>query len=270
MNVLPFVTKVLYSCKGSQIFAYPNPWLLGILRDMKEYYEIAELPLNSKFEIEVLFNTLEIKLEDINASGVLSSYKPGEVAQKFVRQKMMVSMARLSLNGEKPHMQQFPDTFSANTVQDIQSPVAGSQQPQPPQMDMLQQQQRILLAARHQQQQQQQQQQIQMQGAGATFENLKGTTIFVTHPNLRRLFQLSITKSIREILPAVVDRTVSVSLVTAKSLVLKDFALEVDEFKLRKAYINIVRRLAGALTLASCRDRSRLHPPGREFKPPRS
>lgn len=254
VNVLPFVTKVLYSCKGSQIFAYPNPWLLGILRDMKEYYEIAELPLNSKFEIEVLFNTLEIKLEDINASGVLSSYKPGEVAQKFVRQKMMVSMARLSLNGEKPHMQQFPDTFSANTVQDIQSPVAGSQQPQPPQMDMLQQQQRILLAARHQQQQQQQQQQIQMQGAGATFENLKGTTIFVTHPNLRRLFQLSITKSIREILPAVVDRTVSVSLVTAKSLVLKDFALEVDEFKLRKAYINIVRRLAGALTLASCRD----------------
>ena len=258
VNVLPLVTKVLLSCKDSSVFAYPNPWLLGILRDLKEYYEVAKLPLNSKFEIELLFNTLEVKLENVNTSGILSAYKPGELAQKLNRRKMLVNMTRLSLNGEKQQVQQLRDTLLGNASQNAQNLTLNSQQLQPTQIELLQQQQRMLLIARQQQQQRQQQrqqqQQMQMQMASSAFENLKGTTIFVTQPNLRRLFQLSMTKSIREILPAVVDRTVSVSLVTAKSLILKDFALEINEFKLRKAYISTVRRLAGSLTLASCRD----------------
>ncbi|GME93150.1 unnamed protein product [Ambrosiozyma monospora] len=69
-----------------------------------------------------------------------------------------------------------------------------------------------------------------------------------------RLFQLALTKAVREILPPVVNRTNAVALVTTKSLVLKDFSLEVDDLKLRKVYINTVRQLSEALTLASCKD----------------
>ncbi|ODV85108.1 hypothetical protein CANARDRAFT_199241 [[Candida] arabinofermentans NRRL YB-2248] len=244
--IIPFVCKVLDQTKSSKVFEYPNPWLLGILQVLKELYEVANLKLNLKFELEVLCNSLNVELERIDASNIIRDHKPGEKESFIESQKMIVNIAKLSLD-EKRAQQQL------NVLQQLQ--------------------QQRLLATAHQQPHDatnmydssavnsnlpinqlgnvQQQQPVQ---PGIGFENLNGTSIFVTHPNLKRLFQLAITKAVREILPPVVNRTNSVALITTKSLILKDFALEVDELKLRKAYINTVRHLSESLTHASCRD----------------
>jgi len=52
----------------------------------------------------------------------------------------------------------------------------------------------------------------------------------------------------------VISRSVTIALITAKELVLKDFALEPDENKLLRGANLIVQNLAGNLALVTCRE----------------
>ncbi|KAL2315151.1 CCR4-Not complex subunit Not1 [Schizosaccharomyces pombe] len=67
-RVLPFVCKVLEKASSSVIFKPPNPWLMGILKLLVELYQFADFRLNLKFEIELLLNNLNVKMDDIEPS----------------------------------------------------------------------------------------------------------------------------------------------------------------------------------------------------------
>ena len=43
----------------------PNPWVMGLLSLLLELYQVPDLKLNLKFEIEVLAKTLKVELADI-------------------------------------------------------------------------------------------------------------------------------------------------------------------------------------------------------------
>jgi CCR4-NOT transcription complex subunit 1 len=260
--ITPLVCKVLDQTKRSSVFKYPNPWLLGILQVLKELYEVADLKLTLKFEIEVLCNDLNVKLESIESSNIVRTSKPDEIESIIHSQKVILNMAKMSLNEKRgiPPITANPELAIASTL--------AQQQQQQQQLSAFQQiqQQRLLARAGIQnspaisnvtplaqqatlmnvQQHQQQQQQSSM-----AFEILNGETIFVTHPALKRILQLSITKAVKDLLPPLVHRTNTVCLVTTKALILKDFAFEVDEIKIRKAYINTVRYFAESLIIAS-------------------
>lgn len=64
----------------------------------------------------------------------------------------------------------------------------------------------------------------------------------------------SVGPSITEILPPVVDRSVTIALITTKELVLKDFAFDPSAEKVLKAAELIVHNLAGSLALVTCRE----------------
>ncbi|SYW86195.1 uncharacterized protein UBRO2_05915 [Ustilago bromivora] len=51
-------------CAKSNIFKLPNPWLMAVLHLMVELYQFAELKLNLKFKIEVLFKGLDVELKE--------------------------------------------------------------------------------------------------------------------------------------------------------------------------------------------------------------
>lgn len=55
----------------------------------------------------------------------------------------------------------------------------------------------------------------------------------------------AVDASIVEILPPVVDRSVTIALITTRELVLKDFAYDGDHAKILKAAHLIVKNLAG-------------------------
>ena len=57
-----------------------------------------------------------------------------------------------------------------------------------------------------------------------------------------------------EILPPVVDRSVTIALITTRELVLKDFAFDGDEDKILRAADLIVKNLAGSRALVTCRE----------------
>ncbi|KAF1959685.1 Not1-domain-containing protein [Byssothecium circinans] len=78
LMVIPFTCKVLAQASKSTIFRPPNPWLMEILRVLKELYEFADLKLNQKFEIEVLCKGLEIDHKTIEASNCIRARPPAE------------------------------------------------------------------------------------------------------------------------------------------------------------------------------------------------
>ncbi|CCH44325.1 CCR4-NOT transcription complex subunit 1 [Wickerhamomyces ciferrii] len=265
--VVPFVCKIIEQTNESEIFKLPNPWTLGIIRVLKELYLHFDLKLNLRFEVEVLCKNLGFEFNDIEPSVIIRKLDVVPSSSAAITQ----GVSNLKLDST-------PQGFPQSTVGSREGPVPLVHENAP----LLQQQQQPLLPQQQQQQQQsvvsnqgippqlppqhipqppQQQQQpqqfTQLQHAHvseAIFQQLQGLTVFVTNVTLKRMFVLALTKSIKDILPPAVERAVSISVTAAKSLILKDFASEVDEVKLRNSAHILVRRLAEGLALATCRD----------------
>jgi CCR4-NOT transcription complex subunit 1 len=68
----------------------------------------------------------------------------------------------------------------------------------------------------------------------------------------------AVEKSINEILTPVVERSVTIALITTRELILKDFAYDKDPEKIIVAANNIVQNLAGSLALVTCREPLRM------------
>ena len=75
---------------------------------------------------------------------------------------------------------------------------------------------------------------------------------------MRRLVGNAVDNSIVEILPPVVDRSVTIALITTRELVLKDFAYDGDYKRVLEAADLIVQNLAGSLALVTCREPLRM------------
>ena len=75
---------------------------------------------------------------------------------------------------------------------------------------------------------------------------------------VRRLVGTAVDNSIVEILPPVVDRSVTIALITTRELVLKDFAHDGDYERVIAAARLIVQNLADSLALVTCREPLRM------------
>lgn len=231
--IVPFVTKVLQQAKDSKIFRPPNPWTIGILRVLLELNEKENWKLSLTFEVEVLFKSFNLKLNDLEPSNFMDI--------PDVTEHLSGNISSLSIEQQQNEQQQ--------------------------QIVLMQQYQQQMLLLQHRQQHQRQQplqqrivsnaltlpteqSHINIDTTGSNdgmYSNLVGNSVFVTHPDLKRLFQMAMSKSVREILVPAVEKSSSIAVITTVSIVLKDFATEVDEIKLRTAAIMMVRQLAQSL-----------------------
>ena len=75
-----------------------------------------------------------------------------------------------------------------------------------------------------------------------------------TEQEIRLIIGDVVERSIEEILPPVVDRSVTIALITTRELVVKDFACDGDPTKILKAADLIIQNLAGALALVTCKE----------------
>lgn len=215
--VLPFVCKILERSSLSTVFLPPNPWLMGIIQVLAELYKFADLKLNLKFEIEVLCNQLKLDIEEIEVSTIIRNH-PNQ--DEIANQNLALEMEKLRLQqGAGDVIDTRPQLSEA--IDARASEVATDTSPYFSLVSHL---------------------------------VLKGNSAYVTHTGLKRIFQLAIDKSIREILQPVVDRSVTIATIATRELITKDFALEPDEQKMRIAAQNLVRVLAGNISLATCKD----------------
>ncbi|KAI9365956.1 CCR4-Not complex component, Not1-domain-containing protein [Zopfochytrium polystomum] len=82
--------------------------------------------------------------------------------------------------------------------------------------------------------------------------------IFNAQPSMRRIVHIAIDRAVREIIQPVVERSVTIAGIATREMILKDFALEPNEDRMRKAAHLMVQNLSGNLAAVSSREPLRI------------
>ncbi|RCH97685.1 hypothetical protein CU097_012135 [Rhizopus azygosporus] len=217
--VIPFVCKVLEQGKKGKVFVPPNPWVMAILKLLVELYQNADLKLNLKFEIEVLCKILSIELNTIQPTMILNNRKP----------KKPQSQATAVV--AKPESSPYAISRPPITNLISQSPVTT-----PAGLDKMEDEF------------------IQLPNLGPYLTFNSQIVLYAAQPNSKRWTLQAIKQSIFDIIGPVVERSVAIASVSTRELILKDFAMESDENKMRKAAHLMARSLAGSLAMVTCKE----------------
>jgi CCR4-NOT transcription complex subunit 1 len=208
--VTPFVAKILEGAKNSVVFRPPNPWVMGLLSVFKALYDVEDLKMNIKFEVEVLCKNLNVKLDEINKRDDLNN--------------------RVSPNKEKnPDFNTKSSSASSSSApSSAPAPGAdkGTEQVRPPPPTSNVEHNSLILQV---------QEQTVIPNLAAYVQINPSLALFNANPNLKRVVPVAVDRAIREIIQPVVERSVTIACITSKELIVKDFAMESDENKMRKA-----------------------------------
>ncbi|RHY39810.1 hypothetical protein DYB34_008654 [Aphanomyces astaci] len=217
--VTPLVAKILEGCKKSKVFKPPNPWIMGLIHAMSELYNVPDLKLNLKFEIEVLFKSFKLNVEDQVKANLLHTRGP---PPRHGNPDFNIKVDKTT-SAPKPSTPKQPP------------PIASSISSTPPKTP-----------------------------SGPVSEStvIPNLASYVSvnpdlplhHVNLRRLVPLAVDRAIREVITPVVERSVTIACITTREIILKDFATEMDDVKMRKAAHVMVASLSGSLALITAKE----------------
>ena len=251
--VLPLVCKILEQSKETVVFKAKNPWLSVILGLLCEIKSLTDIKTSTCFEIQVLFHNLGLEEVIIQPTDFLS---PGKLNQK------LYSM----INQQKPPVQNpnpMPNVYPVvKPMQPFVQPVAVTKPVEfatsPPSNSV-----------------------ISNPAYGSTLTNTLISTQTTNYANNLKILQLpeyitiddknlnmftesginlkiivaqAVEAAIKDIIPPVVSRSVTIALITTRQLALKDFSLEPDERKILRGTHLIVQNLSGSLALVTCRE----------------
>jgi len=236
----PFVSKIMECAEKSKVFRPPNPWVMGLMGVLAELYQVDDLKINIKFEIDLLCKRLDLKISDVASSNTLRRrLQPKKEKNPDFNIKIgpgpavMMSPPQMGAVG--------PELGGAGLGV---GGVGGGLDAEP-----------TLAGARG-------------EGGGeggfaeqTVIPNLAAYVVvnpqlalFNQSPHLRRVVPVAVDRAIREIIQPVVERSVTIACITSKELVVKDFAMEPDEKKMGKAAHLMVSCLAGSLALVTCKE----------------
>eukprot|EP01038_Epipyxis_sp_PR26KG_P009842 gene9842-13237_t len=265
--VCSFVAKIVEGVKDSKVFRPPNPWLMALLGIMRELYEIEDLKLNIKFEVQVLCKNINIKIEDIPKGNALSqcrlpvkdqrnpdfNFKPN--ANTATGQTQVASASPV-VSQPSPPMTSIPlppALTAANLPGTAVAPSTGKMIAEENDDSKSISNTNTSGAP------------VAVDATQAALANLASSiTInpslqyFVTNPNQRRLVLIAVDRGIREIIQSAVERSVTIAATTTKYLITKDFYMEPNEQTLRSGAHWMVSSLAGSLALATCKEPLRI------------
>lgn len=237
--VAPFLAKTLEGAKTSIIFRPPNPWLMGLLGVFRSVYNVEGLKMNIKFEVEVLCKNLGIKLEEIPLRDEILS---GRVAPYKERNPdfnvKSVSTPKATATAPRP-------LVSSSEGIGIASVPTGEPERMLP--GVSDQNDTVIpnLAAYV----------VVSASLAPLLQSQPGSVLSALNTGtLKRCVPIAVDRAIREIIQPVVERSVTIACITTKEIVAKDFAMESDEAKVRKAGQLMVANLAGSLALVTCRE----------------
>lgn len=271
--VIPFTSKILEPCQSSLAYQPPNPWTMGILELLAEIYAMPNLKMNLKFDIEVLFKNLGVDLKEVVPSSLLKdrvrevegnpdfsnkdaggSSQPQMVADAKSGIISSLNQVELPLEVASPHpsgpsriLTQYAAPLhlpSAPMTEDEKLAALGLSDQLPSAQGLLQGQSPFSVSQ-----------------LPATASNIEQQV--VVNPKLHALglqlhFQsvlpIAMDRAIKEIVSSIVQRSVSIATQTTKELVLKDYAMESDETRIRNAAHLMVASLSGSLAHVTCKE----------------
>jgi len=232
--VAPFLAKTLEGAKNSFVFRPPNPWLMGLLGVFRSVYNVEGLKMNIKFEVEVLCKNLGTRLEDI-------PLKDTELAKRVAPVKEKNPDFNIKASSKSSASNQTPATPDAKSALNISLESARTQGSSDDEATLIPNLAAYVTVN-------QSLNELLQQSAQA------GTLASLNTAALKRAVPIAVDRAIREIIQPVVERSVTIACITTKEIVTKDFAMESDENKMRKAGQLMVANLAGSLALVTCRE----------------
>ncbi|KRZ17968.1 CCR4-NOT transcription complex subunit 1, partial [Trichinella pseudospiralis] len=275
--VVPFTAKVLESCANNKIFHVNCPWTLNILGVLREIHEQEGLKLNLKFEIEVLYRHLKIELETIKVGTVL---RCPHIIHMCMTEPQLGGCSEFDPRCftllEGTMYLESPLSFGLEIVESGQEVPAREPPPPPPSLQLV----NVITSSSSSSTTMTQQQVFSMTEAGLNsienslpalprfayddigdFNTLlsciminPSIELFHLYPDMKRAVKPAIEMSVRELLTPVTERALKVALTTTECIVRKDFALEMDENRMRMCAHNMLRSLASGLALVTCRE----------------
>ncbi|AQL10308.1 CCR4-NOT transcription complex subunit 1 isoform X7 [Zea mays] len=276
--VIPFTSKILEPCQSSIAYRPPNPWTIGILSLLAEIYNLPNLKMNLKFDIEVLFKNLTVDMKDVKPTSLLKDrLREVEGNPDFSNKDVTTSQTPVVpevLPGTIPsstHVELQPEiniTSRAMSLPNILNQyVAPVRLPtnstveadkvalmMPEQVSSLTQ---VLPA------------QTQSPSPSPFSVNQLMAAIprdeicFKINPKLgsigpqlqySKIMDLALDKANREIILPVIQRSVTIASRTTKELILKDYALESDNNMITRSAHLMVGTLAGSLAHVTCKE----------------
>ncbi|XP_024374833.1 uncharacterized protein [Physcomitrium patens] len=267
--IIPFTSKVLEPCNQSLAYQPPNPWTMAILSLLVEIYNLPNLKMNLKFDIEVLFKNLNVDMKEV---------KPSKLLEGLEREVE----GNPDFSNKDPVFSQSPSpALSANnSSQSVTVPSLPQQLDIPPELPIptqpatslassvisqLIEEERPSLALDRSQNGQassiSSQPSFSSSQVSMAIPDL--TSYVVLNPKftglgqqlqLARIVPLAMERAIREIISPVVDRSVTIACMTTRELVVKDYAMEADETRTNQSANLMVASLAGSLAHVTCKE----------------
>lgn len=283
--VCSFVARILEGVKESKVFRPPNPWLMGVLSVMKELYEIDDLKMNIKFEVQVLCKNISVKIEDIPKGNLLSNCK---TPIKDLRNPdfNVKNLSGVAVAVTTPPTTAMPSAaspqitgFNSPTMTPMALPKNADEESSMPANAHLS---NVISNTASSNVSVQQSPVVSVPSAPSTAQtvsapggvaNQEQTVIpnlsafvtinpslqfFTSNPAQRRLVSIAVDRAIRELIQPVAERSVTIASVTTKQLITKDFSTEPNEQQLRRHAHLMIANLAGSLALVTCKEPLRL------------
>ncbi|XP_078446307.1 transcription regulator isoform X2 [Wolffia australiana] len=276
--VIPFTSKILEPCQSSLAYKPPNPWTMGILSLLSEIYNLPNLKLNLRFDIEVLFKNLGVDLKEVKPSILLKdrgrefegspdfSVKDVSASQTAVvadvNSGMIPTLSPVELppdTSSSSHVGVHPNVLSQFSALQLASNAMAEEE----KMGSLSLPDRIPSA---QGLAQVSPSQTQFSATQTSILPNIGMHVVVNqklnalglHLQFQRVLPLAMDKAIREIISPVVQRSVTIASQTTRELVLKDYAMESDDSRIYNAAHLMVAGLAGSLAHVTCKEPLRI------------
>ncbi|XP_073353318.1 uncharacterized protein [Aegilops tauschii subsp. strangulata] len=264
--VIPFTSKILEPCHSSIAYRPPNPWTMGILSLLSEIYNLPNLKMNLKFDIEVLFKNLSVDMKDVKPTSLLKD-RGREVegnpdfSNKDVASSQTPVAAEVSSGVNPPikHVDLQPEYTAPvrlppnSMVEDDKialmmpeqvpshtlTQVSSSQTPlvslSPSPLSLTQ----LLSLIPHDE---------------IRFKISSKLLPFGSQLQFSKIMGVALDKAIKEIILPVIERSVSIASKTTKEIILKDYATESDYSAANRSARLMVGTLAGSLAHVTCKE----------------
>ncbi|VDK66169.1 unnamed protein product [Onchocerca ochengi] len=257
--VVPFIAKILVSCSKSQIFGPNCAWIKAIFKILAELHNQPDLKLNLKFEIEVLCKELGIDLSKLTIEDVL---KDTERLIKLPQQLGDLKMLK------PPELQMAASpvpAVRANSEASAEIVVAGIPQTATADVDHLIGNLSNITMPRSQSPSGAQVQApahfhyhdiniVSFDGLTPHLKLSASLPLFQLNPQLKHVVRPAISHAIKELIGPVTERAIRIAMHVTEHICKKDFALEPDEQKMRRASQHMIRAMTAGMASITCRE----------------
>ncbi|XP_062205575.1 uncharacterized protein LOC133907537 isoform X2 [Phragmites australis] len=269
--VIPFTSKILEPCHSSIAYRPPNPWTMGILSLLVEIYNLPNLKMNLKFDIEVLFKNLSVDMKDVKPSSLLKDrirqfMGNPDFSNKDVSAPAAPAVAEVS-SGIIPsmnHVELQPEINSTSRATSLPNMLNQYAAPIRLPPNSMVEDDKVALIMPEQVTSHSLTQVAPPQTPSPSPFSLSQLMTAIPRadiyfrineklnslgPQLQysKIMDVALDKAIKEIIGPVIQRSVTIASRTTKELILKDYAMESDDGAISRSAHLMVGTLAGSL-----------------------